>query len=87
MELNYINVLLAFWLVTVLMSVWRLWWPSMQILEIIKPNALVVKWWFANAIIFVIMAVPMAPILLPSILSDKLRSHFVASYIGAIINE
>ena len=84
MELNYINVLLAFWIVTVIMAVWRLWWPATQILQLIKPNAIVVKWWFASAVIFSIMALVMAPVLLPSILSEKHRFRFVSSYVGAI---
>ncbi len=87
MELNYINVITAFWITTVLISVWRLWWPSMQILRLVKPKSLVVKWWLLNAVIFSIMAIPMAPILLPSVLSERLRFRFVTSYVGAIDEE
>jgi len=87
MELNYINVITAFWITTVLISVWRLWWPCMQILRLTKPKSLVVKWWLLNAVIFSIMAIPMAPILLPSVLSERLRFRFVTSYVGAIDEE
>jgi hypothetical protein len=84
MELNYINVLLAFWIVTVCMAMTRLWWPALQLLEILNPSALVIKWKVLSAIIFLIMALIFAPVLLPSILIERYRIEFITSYIGAV---
>jgi len=84
MELNYINVLFAFWIVTVLMSVWKLWWPSVQIMRIINPNAPMLQWQWLSLGIFMILSIFIAPLLIPSILIEKYRVIFVSTYIGAM---
>ena len=84
MELDYINVLLGFWLSTVLMAVWKLWWPSILILKIIRPETVILKWQWLSLSIFMILATLVAPLLLPAILIEKYRVIFVSTYIGTM---
>tara|TARA_R100000231_G_scaffold107046_1_gene79238 strand:+ start:1560 stop:1817 length:258 start_codon:yes stop_codon:yes gene_type:complete len=84
MELNYINVLFAFWIATVLMSVWRLWWPSMQIIKIVSPDAPMLQWQWISLGIFTILSTLIAPLLIPAILIERYRVVFVSTYIGAM---
>tara|TARA_R100001440_G_scaffold27439_1_gene44994 strand:- start:82 stop:339 length:258 start_codon:yes stop_codon:yes gene_type:complete len=84
MELDYINVLFGFWFSTVLMAVWKLWWPSILILKIIRPETIILKWQWLSLSIFMILATLIAPLLLPAILIEKYRVVFVATYIGAM---
>ena len=84
MELNYTNILIGFWLATVLMSVWRLWWPAITMLKLIKPDSITVRWWFLSGIVFAIMSCIVAPLLLPAVLHEKYRFRFVATYVEAV---
>tara|TARA_E500000178_G_C16948341_1_gene719946 strand:- start:248 stop:505 length:258 start_codon:yes stop_codon:yes gene_type:complete len=84
MELNYTNIIIGFWIATVIMAVWRLWWPAISVLKQVKPDSITVKWWFLSGIIFSIMSCFIAPLLLPAVLHEKYRFRFVASYIEAV---
>lgn len=84
MELNYTNILIGFWIATVIMAVWRLWWPAISVLKLVKPDSIVVKWWFLSGILFTMMSCIVAPLLLPAVLHEKYRFTFVASYVEAV---
>ena len=84
MELNYIDLFIAFWFATVMMAVVRLWWPALTVLKLVKPDTVIVKWWFVSGILFVLMSCIVAPLLLPAVLHEKYRFRFVASYIEAV---
>ena len=84
MELNFYNVLFAFWIATVFMSMWKLYFPSVKILELARPNSLVVKYQLMSFTIFLFMSWIFAPFLIPAILSDKYRFTFIKSYLETV---
>ena len=84
MELNFYNVLFAFWIATVFMSMWKLYFPSIKVLELARPNSLAINYPLVTFTTFLLMSCILAPFLIPVILIDKYRFIFIKSYLETV---
>lgn len=85
MELNLFEVILAGYLSSILLLMWRLWWPCHKFIAKIRPNHPVVKWWGATFIIFLLGFIFAGPMVWVCIVSDEMREKFCARYVVTIL--
>jgi len=85
MELNLFNIILSGYLSSVILLMWRLWWPCHKFIVKIRPEHPIVKWWAVTFIIFLTGFIVAAPTVWVCIVSDTMRERFCAKYAVTIL--
>lgn len=85
MELSLFSILAAIYLSSIVMLMWRLWWPIHNYMIRSYPDHLITRWW---PIVFIVQLVGFtigAPFLWGCIVSDGLQDRFITKYLVTIM--
>ena len=87
MELTSSNVFMAMWVTTWILAQYRIWYPSMAVLQRMEPHNNTIRWWPAAWLIFGAGSFITAPIMIFPVLSDRYRDNFVRVYVQQLLQE
>ena len=84
MESTY-NILFAMWVTTWLIAQWRIFYPTLEILQAMEPSNITLRWWPFAWLIFGVGSFITVPIIILPVLSDKYRDTFVRGYVRSLL--
>ena len=83
MELLYSIV--ALWMAGWILGITNLWWPSMVLLGKIDPSNVNYRWKWLGGFIFGGISLPVVPITMFAVLSNKYKEMFIRAYVGSFL--
>lgn len=69
------------------MLMYRLWWPTFNIMRKTHPNHTTTRWWPIIFFIHLVGFMLGAPFLWGCILDDRLQQRFCAKYLSTLLEE
>jgi hypothetical protein len=84
MESTY-NILFAMWVTTWLIAQWRIFYPTLGILQAMEPDNITLRWWPAAWLLFGVGSFITVPVIILPVLSDKYRDIFVRGYVRSLL--
>jgi hypothetical protein len=80
-----IEIIIAFWLTTWGMIMWKLYFPSMELVGMINHNNIVYRKRYLGTAIFGLISLAIAPLFLHIIFLDSQAQRFQKSFVSAIL--
>lgn len=89
MESTYsaFNIIIGFWIATVLMAVCTVYIPAIRIIGALDKNNIAYRYKWLGGVIFTGASILLAPVWLFILFNDRQRERFLSSFIPAFMGE